>query len=156
MDTDIIVIGSGAGGLAAALPLAQSGKRVTVIEQHNVPGGLCHSFRSGGYRYTLEPGVAGQHTADEFWFDTKAGFCEHIASAFVVLMRAAGIPARVVTGYAGAYRNPIGGYWLVRKSDAHAWAEVWLPARGWVRATASTRCTKTPAPRVSAPRCSAG
>src|SRR5690606_28362985 len=61
------------------------------------------------------------------------GFCEHFSSAYVVLMRAAGIPARVVTGYAGGYRNPIGDYWIVRNSDAHAWAEVWLPARGWVR-----------------------
>ena len=63
----------------------------------------------------------------------KAGFCEHFSSAFVVLMRAAGIPARVVTGYVGGYRNPIGDYWLVRRSDAHAWAEVWLQGRGWVR-----------------------
>jgi len=90
-------------------------------------------LRTGGYQYTLEPGVYGEHTADEFWFDRKAGFCEHIASAFVVLMRAAGVPARIVTGYQGGERNGVDGYWTVRQSDAHAWAEVWIQERGWVR-----------------------
>ena len=90
-------------------------------------------LRTGGYTYTLEPGVYGQHTADEFWFDRKAGFCEHIASAFVVLMRALDIPARIVTGYQGGDRNPVDNLWTVRQSDAHAWAEVWLAGRGWVR-----------------------
>ena len=90
-------------------------------------------LRTGGYRYTLEPGVYGQHTADEFWFDRKEGFCEHIASSFVVLMRALDIPARIVTGYQGGDRNPVDGLWTVRQSDAHAWAEVWLAGRGWVR-----------------------
>ena len=85
------------------------------------------------FAYTLDVPLAGRNEIDDFLFDRREGYCEHFSSAFVVLMRAAGIPARVVTGYAGAYRNPIGGYWLVRKSDAHAWAEVWLPARGWVR-----------------------
>ncbi len=86
-----------------------------------------------GFAYTLDTPLAGRHAVDEFLFDTRAGFCEHFSSAFVVLMRAAGIPARVVTGYAGGYRNPIGGYWLVRNSDAHAWAEIWIAGRGWVR-----------------------
>ena len=90
-------------------------------------------LRSGGYVYTLEPGTYGRHTADEFWFDRKAGFCEHIASSFVILMRAAGVPARVVTGYQGGARNPVDGVWMVRQSDAHAWAEVWLNGQGWVR-----------------------
>jgi hypothetical protein len=81
----------------------------------------------------LETPPAGRHGADEFLFDQKAGFCQHFSSSFVILMRAAGIPARVVTGYAGGYLNPIGGYWIVRRSDAHAWAEVWLRGRGWVR-----------------------
>ena len=85
------------------------------------------------FAYTLNVPPAGRNEVDDFLFDRREGYCEHFSSAFVVLMRAAGIPARVVTGYAGAYRNPIGGYWLVRKSDAHAWAEVWLPVRGWVR-----------------------
>ncbi|OUL98987.1 transglutaminase family protein [Variovorax sp. JS1663] len=90
-------------------------------------------LRTGGYRYTLEPDVYGDETADEFWFDKKAGFCEHIASAFVVLMRALGIPARIVTGYQGGEINGVDNYWTLRHSDAHAWAEVWQEGRGWVR-----------------------
>ena len=90
-------------------------------------------LRTGGYRYTLEPGVYGEHTADEFWFDRKEGFCEHIASAFVLLMRAMDVPSRVVTGYQGGERNQVDGFWVLRQSDAHAWAEVWLAGRGWVR-----------------------
>ncbi len=90
-------------------------------------------LRTGNYLYTLDPGVYGQHTADEFWFDRKQGFCEHIASAFVVLMRAMNIPARLVTGYQGGDRNPVDGFWIVRQSDAHAWTEVWLAGQGWVR-----------------------
>ncbi len=90
-------------------------------------------LRTGGYTYTLEPGVYGQHTADEFWFDAKQGFCEHIASAFVVLMRALDIPSRIVTGYQGGELNGVDGYWTVRQADAHAWAEVWMEGRGWLR-----------------------
>lgn len=90
-------------------------------------------LRTGGYTYTLEPGTYGVHTADEFWFDRKEGFCEHIASSFVILMRSMNIPARVVTGYQGGDMNAVDGYWTVRQSDAHAWAEVWLEQRGWVR-----------------------
>lgn len=85
------------------------------------------------FGYTLDTPLPGRDAVDEFLFEDQAGFCEHFSGAFVVLMRAAGVPARVVTGYAGGYRNPLGDYWLVRRSDAHAWAEVWLPARGWVR-----------------------
>lgn len=85
------------------------------------------------FSYTLSTPLLGRHAVDEFLFDQKAGFCEHFSSSFVVLMRAAGIPARVVTGYAGGYRNRIGGYWIVRRSDAHAWAEVWVRDRGWTR-----------------------
>lgn len=85
------------------------------------------------FGYTLETPLPGRHAVDEFLFDQKQGYCEHFSSAFVVLMRAAGIPARVVTGYVGGYRNAFGNYWVVRRMDAHAWAEVWLPQRGWVR-----------------------
>ncbi|MDP9909807.1 transglutaminase-like putative cysteine protease [Variovorax boronicumulans] len=90
-------------------------------------------LRTGGYTYTLEPGVYGNETADEFWFDRKEGFCEHIASAFVVLMRNLQIPARIVTGYQGGELNNVDNYWVVRQSDAHAWAEVWQEGAGWVR-----------------------
>lgn len=95
-------------------------------------------LREGGYRYTLEPGVTGPHSADDFWFDSKLGFCEHIASAFVILMRASGVPARIVTGYQGGERNAVDGFWIVRQSDAHAWAEVWLAGQGWVRVDPTT------------------
>ena len=92
-----------------------------------------NKLRTGNYTYTLEPGVFGQNSADEFWFDKKQGFCEHIASSFVILMRALDVPARIVTGYQGGEQNSIDGFWTVRQSDAHAWAEVWYEGRGWVR-----------------------
>ena len=90
-------------------------------------------FHDGGFRYTLAPAPLGRDAVDDFLFDTHEGFCEHYSSAFTVLMRAAGIPARVVTGYQGGYWNKYGNYLLVRYSDAHAWSEVWLAGRGWVR-----------------------
>ncbi|MEP7186351.1 MAG: DUF3488 and transglutaminase-like domain-containing protein [Rhodanobacter sp.] len=90
-------------------------------------------FHDGGFRYTLAPAPLGRNAVDDFLFETHEGFCEHYSSAFTVLMRAAGIPARVVTGYQGGYWNTFGNYLLVRNSDAHAWSEVWLPDRGWVR-----------------------
>lgn len=90
-------------------------------------------FHDGGFRYTLAPAPLGRDAMDEFLFETHEGFCEHYASAFTMLMRAAGIPARVVTGYQGGYWNALGSYLLVRNSDAHAWSEVWLAGRGWIR-----------------------
>jgi protein-glutamine gamma-glutamyltransferase len=90
-------------------------------------------FHNGGFRYTLAPAPLGRDSVDDFLFDTHEGFCEHYSSAFTVLMRAAGIPSRVVTGYQGGYWNKFGNYLLVRYSDAHAWSEVWLAGRGWVR-----------------------
>jgi protein-glutamine gamma-glutamyltransferase len=111
-------------------------------------------LRTGGYRYTLEPGVYGQHTADEFWFDRRQGFCEHIASSFVVLMRALDIPARIVTGYQGGELNGVDGYWTVRQRDAHAWTEVWQQDQGWVRVdpTSAVAPGRTGSPqRLSAP-----
>lgn len=90
-------------------------------------------FNQQGFEYTLEPPLLGLNSVDEFMFTTKKGFCEHYAGSFVVLMRAAGIPARVVTGYQGGEFSELGGYYILRQYDAHAWAEVWLPDRGWVR-----------------------
>ena len=90
-------------------------------------------LRNGRYTYTLEPPLLGVDPVDGFLFDTKAGFCEHFASSFTVLMRAAGIPARVVTGYQGGDVNPVDQIMTVRQSDAHAWTEVFLAGRGWVR-----------------------
>ncbi|HEY5637786.1 MAG TPA: DUF3488 and transglutaminase-like domain-containing protein [Burkholderiales bacterium] len=90
-------------------------------------------LRDGNYAYTLEPPLLGRDSVDDFLFGTKAGFCEHFASAFVFLMRAADVPARVVTGYQGGELNPVDRIITVRQSDAHAWAEVFLQGRGWVR-----------------------
>jgi hypothetical protein len=90
-------------------------------------------FTAEPYVYTLEPAPLGDDPVDDFLFRTREGFCEHYASSFTVLMRAAGIPARVVTGYQGGELNAYGGYLLVRQSSAHAWSEVWLEGRGWTR-----------------------
>lgn len=91
-------------------------------------------FREQPFVYTLNPPLLDQSKpVDDFLFNTRRGFCEHYASSFVVLMRAAGIPARVVTGYQGGEINPVDNYMLVRQSDAHAWSEVWLAEAGWVR-----------------------
>ena len=90
-------------------------------------------FRSQGFEYTLTPPRLDFDSVDDFIFNTKRGFCGHFASAFVTLMRAAGVPSRVVTGYQGAEWNPVGKYFIVRQSDAHAWSEVWIAGRGWTR-----------------------
>ncbi len=90
-------------------------------------------FNREAFYYTLSPPVLLEDAVDQFLFDTRQGFCEHYAAAFVVLMRGAGIPARVVTGYQGGMLNPVGNYLVVRQRDAHAWSEVWLEGRGWVR-----------------------
>ncbi len=91
-------------------------------------------LRDGGFVYTLAPQRLGRDAVDDLLFSTRQGFCAHYASAFVTLMRAGGVPARVVTGYLGGEWNRVGGYLTVRQSDAHAWAEVWLPGHGWVHA----------------------
>lgn len=90
-------------------------------------------FRDEEFFYTLSPATLGDNPVDEFLFDTREGFCEHYASAFTFLMRAANIPARVVTGYQGGEFNPYDGTLTVRQYDAHAWSEVWLPGEGWQR-----------------------
>jgi transglutaminase-like putative cysteine protease len=99
-------------------------------------------IRNEAYGYTLTPGLYGEAdpkgSIDEFWLDRKLGFCEHFAGAFVVVMRAMGVPARVVTGYQGTDADPVDGYYVVRQSHAHAWAEFWQPGLGWVRADPTT------------------
>lgn len=94
---------------------------------------VLEKFRKESFSYTLQPPLLGRDSVDEFLYGSKAGFCEHYASAFVFLMRAADVPARVVTGYQGGELNPVDDFMVVRQSDAHAWAEVWLGERGWVR-----------------------
>ena len=90
-------------------------------------------FRKRGFEYTLTPPQLDLNSVDDFLFNTRRGFCGHYASAFVMLMRAGGVPARIVTGYLGGEWNPIGKYFLVKQSDAHAWAEIWVNRKGWVR-----------------------
>jgi hypothetical protein len=112
--------------------LAEAWRRASATDAEIVARAV-DFFRSSSLAYTLEPPVLGRDSVDEFLFSTHAGFCEHFASAFVFLMRSAGLSARVVTGYLGGDPNPIDGILTVRQSDAHAWAEVFLTGRGWVR-----------------------
>jgi len=112
--------------LAKALR-AQAGSDAQFVQS------LLFMFREQEYFYTLEPPRLAMDSVDDFLFNTRRGFCEHFASAFTVMARAAGIPARVVTGYQGGEFNPMGGYLIVRQSDAHAWSEVWYEDRGWMR-----------------------
>lgn len=90
-------------------------------------------FRDQEFYYTLTPPGLERDSVDDFLFNTRQGFCGHFASAFTMMMRAAGIPARVVGGYQGGDWNPIGGYLILRQSHAHAWSEIWLPDTGWTR-----------------------
>jgi len=110
-----------------------AGWRADSMDDNAVVRAALAHFSQQNFRYTLQPPPLGAHSVDEFLFETRQGFCEHYASSFVFLMRAAQIPARVVTGYQGGEFNALGNYYIVRQSDAHAWAEVWLPGQGWVR-----------------------
>jgi transglutaminase-like putative cysteine protease len=94
---------------------------------------VLEKFNNEEFFYTLDPPALGSNPVDRFLFDTRRGFCEHYASAFAVMMRAVGIPSRVVLGYQGGEMNPMGDYMIVRQADAHAWTEAWLPGRGWYR-----------------------
>ncbi len=113
-----------AQALRGGLPQADTPALVQAVLGH---------IRAGGYRYTLAPGPYEADTVDEFWLERQAGFCEHYAAAFVVIMRSLGVPARIVTGYQGSDGLPVDGYLVVRQSQAHAWAEVWVEAQGWQR-----------------------
>lgn len=120
---------------------AQLKKRYAALNESDravaVSNDLLQQIRANGYSYTLTPGVYGEftpHAVDEFWFDRKQGFCEHFAAAYTVLMRAAGVPTRVVTGFQGADLDLQDGDVVVRMAQAHAWAEYWTPRAGWVRA----------------------
>lgn len=97
-------------------------------------GAALSMFHREPYIYTLSPPLLPNNDPmDAFLFDSQRGFCEHYSAAFVILMRAAGVPARVVTGYQGGEMNPLGNYMIVRQRDAHAWAEVWIDQKGWIR-----------------------
>ena len=112
------------------IKLAQSWQNMQPVDKVNR---ALQRYRAQPFIYTLNPPILGKDAVDDFLFNTKKGFCEHYATSFVYLMRAAGVPARIVTGYQGGELNPNGNYLIVRQSDAHAWAEVWLETRGWVR-----------------------
>lgn len=90
-------------------------------------------FNQEEFQYSFTPPLLGRHAVDDFIFSSRNGYCEHYASSFTAMMRMAGIPARVVTGYQGGYANELGDYLLVRQSDAHAWSEVWFEDAGWTR-----------------------
>jgi len=97
---------------------------------------LLDYIRTQDYRYTLSPGLsaaANGQAIDQFWLMNRSGFCEHYASAFVAIMRMLDVPARVVMGYRGAEVNSVDGLYVVRNSNAHAWAEVWVSSKGWQR-----------------------
>ena len=123
--------GSNPRSVAWARALRGSGARA--MAPAGAIAAVLEHFRHAPFRYTLQPPLLGKHGVDDFLFGTQAGFCEHYAGSFVVLMRAMGIPARVVTGYQGGLRNGTDNSLAVRQSDAHAWSEVWLAGRGWVR-----------------------
>ncbi|HYA20547.1 MAG TPA: DUF3488 and transglutaminase-like domain-containing protein [Burkholderiales bacterium] len=115
-----------------ARELAQSWRRMSSDNMAIINQAL-NFFRKEKFYYTMVPPLLGENPVDEFLFDTRRGFCEHYASSFAFLMRAAGIPARIVTGYQGGEYNTIDDYFIVRQADAHAWVEVWLKERGWTR-----------------------
>ncbi len=104
------------------------------VDARTVAAALNAHIRQASYVYTLQPGVYGRDAIDEFWLDRREGFCEHFATAFVVVLRAMGVPARVVTGYQGAEPPDADGFRVVRQSHAHAWAEYWVAGQGWQRA----------------------
>lgn len=112
--------------------LAKSWRQAGATDDDVVRSALAH-FRTHAFHYTLSPPKLGEDPVDEFLFETRRGFCEHYAAAFATLMRAAGVPTRIVIGYQGGVFNTAGDYYMVRQSDAHAWTEVWLASRGWVR-----------------------
>lgn len=115
---------------------------------------LLQHIREQPFSYTLAPGSYGRDAVDDFWFDRRQGFCEHFAVSFVVMMRAMGVPARLVTGYQGAEAPDADGWRVVRQSNAHAWAEYWQAGRGWRRAdpTAAVAPERVNASRSLTPR----
>ena len=117
---------------------AQLHRRADLVgaDARQLSDAVLQHIRRGEFTYTLEPGPYGlsnNNAIDEFWIDRKLGFCEHFASAFVVVMRAMDVPARIVTGYQGTDPEPQDGFWIVRQRNAHAWAEIWQAGEGWIR-----------------------
>jgi transglutaminase-like putative cysteine protease len=138
---DMPVLPDGARSVSLRLPEDRNPRTLALAaelrqqypEDRDLINAVLGWFREEEFSYTLSAAPLGRHGADEFLFDLRAGYCEYYASAFAILMRAAGIPTRVVTGYQGGLWQSGGEYLLVRQSDAHAWTEVWLPGTGWTR-----------------------
>ncbi len=120
-----------AGFNPRAVALGKSWKARGLSDQQIIDQAL--QMYKADFSYSLKAPLLGRNSVDEFLFSTHTGFCEHFSSSFAVLMRAAGIPTRVVVGFQGGLLNEFGGYWRVRNADAHAWNEVWLRGKGWVR-----------------------
>jgi transglutaminase-like putative cysteine protease len=128
-----LTLPAGSNPRSVAWARALRGHGAQALAPADAIAAVLEHFRRAPFRYTLQPPLLGKHGVDDFLFTTQAGFCEHYAGSFVVLMRAMGIPARVVTGYQGGLRNGTDNSLSVRQSDAHAWSEVWLAGQGWVR-----------------------
>lgn len=126
---------------ALQLPYGYHSKTITLgsswrelgLNEADIVNRALRLFSEQEFYYTLAPPLLLKDSVDEFMFETRQGFCEHYAAAFTILMRAAGIPTRIVTGYQGGTINPVDGYLVVRQRDAHAWTEIWLGDRGWIR-----------------------
>lgn len=115
------------------LDLAEEWSETSSLDEEVVNAAL-DFFRNNGFTYTLEPELLdSKNPVEDFLFNTKRGFCEHFATSFALLMRVVGIPARVVVGYQGGRYNQVGEYLVIRQMDAHAWSEVWIKKKGWIR-----------------------
>ncbi len=122
-----------AGYNPKTLALAQAMRRTAAGNPRAIVQAVLQYFSNQEFYYTLTPPLLGNNAMDDFLFKSRRGFCEHYASAFTTLMRAAGVPTRIVLGYQGGEINPVDEYMIVRQSDAHAWTEVWLDDQGWMR-----------------------
>ncbi len=107
--------------------------RASAADDRAYSAAVLDLFRREEFYYSLRPPELERNAVDDFLFNTRRGFCGHYASAYAMMMRAAGVPARVVGGYQGGDWNPVGGYLIVRQAHAHAWTEIWLPGSGWTR-----------------------
>ena len=128
IETDLPLFGSRRARELAGTMFEQAGQDATVFAN-----AVLQMFREEEFYYTLRPPLLGDNPMDDFLFETRRGFCEHYAAAFAFMMRAAGVPARVIAGYQGGEVNPVNGTVIVHQFDAHAWNEIWLQGRGWVR-----------------------
>lgn len=140
LGTLYVPLGGDARSRNLYLPLGMSGrvtslgKKLAGASGREAVRNAIDYFRTGGFAYTLSPPELSGDATDAFLFESKKGFCEHYASAMAVLLRAGGVPARVVTGYLGGEYNPLGGHYIVQQRHAHAWVEAYVEGEGWLRA----------------------